>query len=263
MRLSLLKRYSVVCLTAALAACGTTLVPETPAPLPPDMTATRQANTFVQSGPCFDLDRAGLGEPVARPGTNEFVAGFSNTLRRGADPFPCNRQSSAEFKGAVHFDMTAFRSVVVDRATLVLRRRPALPWRPRDGVSATTGAPISRLRCAVAVVPATASWTPGFASGAAGSPAASLPSPEPATDPRTHGFVGLHSFDEGVTTQSLDVTHAVQNWANGRPNFGLVIFQRKEFGGSVAANDESCTSLYSGVTLELQIRRFVRSTPAP
>ena len=96
MRHNLLKLPVIALLAATLAACGTTLVAETPAPITPDTTATRQANTFVQSGPCFDLDRSALGEAVTRPGAGEFVAGFSNTMHRGADPAPCNRQFSAE-----------------------------------------------------------------------------------------------------------------------------------------------------------------------
>ena len=119
---------------------------------------------------------------------------------------------------------------------------------------------MSTIRCAITAVPATGSWTPGFVSGAAGSAEVTLLSPEPEIDPTTHGFVGLHSFDEGAGFISLDVKSAVQNWTNGHPNFGFVMFQRKEFGGGVGANDESCTSLYD-VTLELQVRRFVRSMP--
>ena len=261
MKSDLFRLPVIALLAVGLSGCGTTLVSETPAPLTPDSTATRDAFTFAQSGPCLDLDRSAVGEPVTRPSTGEFLAGFSNRMHRGADPFPCNRQYSDEYKGAVHFNLDAFRGgVIVDQATLVLSQRSALPWRPRNGVSATTGAAISTMRCAVAAVPATGAWMSGFASGAAGSAAVSLPSPEPAIEPTTHGFVGLHSFDEGPSTTRLDVTGAVRNWVARHPNFGFVIFQRKEFGGSVAANDESCVSLYN-TTLELQIRRLVRSTP--
>lgn len=246
--------FACLLIALATASCGTTLVREEIAPRSADRVATRVALLNVNHGPCdvppIHLDRSGHGDPLARPEGSEVLAGFNNFLIRGADPFPCNRQSSQDYTGAVHFNLDDVRGTVVDRATLRLERRnTSIPWNA-PGRSSTSA-------CLVAAARATEDWEAGYTSGPEGTTISAV-----AFRRRSSGRIeGSYDFDNGVTSIHLDVTSIVQGWASGRPNFGFVIRQQEPNGANVGANDRSCTSVFFNASLEMSIRRFVPASP--
>lgn len=100
------------------------------------MPATHEAtwiiNDYTKDGPCdvFTLDRTGLGPRVSPTSDMPVVVGWTNFVRRGADPFPCNRRWHHEYQGLLKFDFqadAAIRSLLetnrVERADLVLHQR--------------------------------------------------------------------------------------------------------------------------------------------
>ncbi len=244
------------CLLIALAttSCGTMLVPEELAPRSADSVATRVGLFTIRRGFC-DVSRLDQIIPssdgLARPEGGEVIAGFNNELMRGADPFPCNRQFSQEYTGAVHFDLSDVRGTVIDSATLRLERRNTrIPWRPESASSL----------CMVAVAQATEDWEAGYLSGPGGLTIGAVPFRRFI---RSNRIMGGFAFDPGIRVISFtspEITRIVQTWANGRPNFGFMIHQEREFGDYVGANDLSCTS-YFVATLQMSIRRFVPIVP--
>ncbi len=235
----------------SVAACDTTLVPQSVGPLPAERYGTRIAVHDVNHGPCgTQLTRAPI--IALTPPDGAMIAGYDNGLARGADPVPCNRQHSEVYEGAVFFDLTGIENVIVDSAVLRMERRPtSIPWRPRraDGFSSQ--------RCQVEWTRVDAPWTDPYDVGG--------PSTGFAAPPVRLGSDGRlplrGSFDEGVVGPNIEfnVTAIVQDWVLGRrPNHGFVARQVQErTGASAGANDDSCTNIYSNATLHLQIRRAV------
>ncbi|MEP6791706.1 MAG: hypothetical protein ABI907_10065 [Ramlibacter sp.] len=241
----------LVCALLALtvAGCNTMLVAETIPQRAPDLVATRVELVNANFGPCdIGLDRSVLsGDSIPRPVDDEVLAGFNNTVLRGADPFPCNRQRSQVYTGAVHFNLDDVRGTVIDSAVLrVQRRGTGIGWRVGG----------SSRECLLAVARATQGWVPGYASGGAGTTISGV------AFQRGLGnrIVGGTSFDEGVSSFGLNVTDIVQQWVLGRSNFGFMVHQEEPDGSAGGANDRSCTSVLR-MTLEMSIRRFVPAEP--
>lgn len=252
MNQNVLLRAAVSALSAfVLSGCHTMLVPEEIKARGPDRVATRVALINVNHGPCDigSLDRSVLsGDAIARPTGDEVIAGFNNILLRGADPFPCNRQRSQVYRGVVHFNLDDLRGTIIDRATLRFDMRNGLPW--RLGGSASL--------CQLAVARATEDWVTGYQSGPDGTTIRAVPFRR--NDFNNH-IVGSVGFDQGVTRLERGIAAMVQDWVLGsRPNFGVVIHQEEPEGAMAAANDRSCTTVFSNFTLELSIRRFVPVT---
>ena len=245
-----LRWFGLLALVLVVSSCGSTLVHEDVAPRTPDHVATRVGLYNVNHGACdvpgqFDTSVLSA-DSLARPVGGEVIAGFNNILIRGADPFPCNRQRSQEYTGALHFNFDDLRGTVIDHATLRLtRRNTSLAWNP------------STRMCLVAVSRATEDWTPGYVSGPGGTSIAAVPFTRVSPSNRIEGGI---AFDNGVTSISFDITNMAQRWANGQPNLGLIIHQEGETGDYVGANDMSCTSVFTA-QLVLSVRRFVHAGP--
>jgi hypothetical protein len=206
----------------------------------PVVLPTREANvlegriqvTTDRFGVCwpFDFDRSVPANHVApaTPG-EEFVAGYTNHIRPGQS---CNTQESFAFSGAFAVNLDGIQNVVVTNATLTLdRRATSVPI----NVTHSTGA---QNFCILDVEMATEAWH-----HVTGDSIASRAIPG----------VARHTIvqDPTITSATVDVTGAVQQWALNRlPNFGFVVKPRTS---DIGKNENRCTGYWSNPRLDITI----------
>jgi hypothetical protein len=218
--------------------------------MPATQEATWIINQYSKSGPCdvLTLDRTGTGPSILPDSSTPVIVGWTNHLRLGADPFPCNRRWQHEYQGLVRFDFegdAAIRSLLrtkrVARATLVIHQRDVPGHTNRLGSTPVRGFQL--------VLPSV-SW-------ASGTRSRSL-SVDPSIDLPYSGapYEGNLRLDpERVGSEirySLDTT--VQRWLDGRtPNNGIgIIIRPQDLNETDWSTEEAYLKAYFA-DLELQL----------
>lgn len=217
-------------------------------PREPAHVSTRMEMVEGSSGPCglASLNRTPITDPFAPMPMGSALVGFDNTVRRGADPFPCNRQFSRGFTAGFRFALDDVMHTLVERATLVIYFSPSgLPWRPTVGAG-------SEARCAISALRAIEDWRPN----AAIEEAPTIATVPIIRDRFTHRILNSQTVLNFSSPVRMDVTHTLRQWVGSYPNHGFVLRIEGADGRYLAANDKSCTS-YVRARLEMRVGRLV------
>ena len=194
-------------------------------------------------GPC-GLQREPFFRRLHTSTHTEMALGLDNGYSRGADPFPCNRQSSRGYTGAVRFNLSDVTAPLIVSATLVVQPRASgQRWRPAGGAGAND--------CVIAAHRAIEHWDGGdFFNRPL---IATVPIRRDSFTKRMLGSVRIVEFSSPVR---LDVTQAVRSWMRGAANHGLVLRMEKPNGTYLAPNNDACT-IFAQARLEMRVGRLV------